>query len=474
LTTAAREYDAIVIGSGPNGLAAAITLARSQRSVLVIEGQQTIGGATRSEELTLPGFVHDVCSTVYGMAAASPFFRAIPLDKHGLEWALPTAPLAHPLGDGSAIIVERSIEETARQLSEDANQYSKIFGGMVADWPKLEPIILGPPRVPIHGVAAARFGLLAMESASGLARRLFRGAAARAVFAGQAAHAILPLENVPSAAFGLVLGATAHLTGWPFAKGGSQNVANALASYFQSLGGEIVTGQTVDSLEDLPHSRAVLCDVTPQQFLRMVRQPLPRPFRAELERFRYGPGVCKIDWALNAPIPWTAKDCARAGTVHLGGTLEELCESERAPWHDEHAQRPFVLLAQPTLFDSTRAPAGKHIAWAYCHVPNGSTFDMSDRIEAQIERFAPGFRQIVLQRRVQLCPELESHNPNLVGGDITGGASLLSQLFFRPTGRIYRTPLKGVYFCSASTPPGGGVHGMCGYFAAKTALRDGL
>lgn len=440
----------------------------------MIEGQQTIGGATRSAELTLPGFVHDVCSTVYGMAAASPFFRDLPLAEHGLEWVHPAAPAAHPLDDGSAIVVERSIEETASQLGEDNTRYRDIFGRLLANWRKLEPVLLGPPRFPMHGIAAAQFGKMAMQSASGFAERNFRGEPARAVFAGQAAHSILPLESVPSAAFGLVLGATAHLTGWPFAKGGSQNLATALGSLLRLLGGEIITGQAVDSLDDLPQARAVLCDVTPKQLLRLAKGRFPRAFAKELERFRYGPGVCKVDWALDAPIPWRAKDCSRAGTVHLGGTLEELCESERQPWRGEHAGRPFVLLTQPTLFDSTRAPNGKHIAWAYCHVPNGSTFDMSERIEAQIERFAPGFRQIVLQRRVQLCAELESRNPNLIGGDITGGASLLSQLFFRPTGRIYRTPQKGLYICSASTPPGGGVHGMCGYFAAKTALHDGL
>ena len=474
MTRTAGKYAAIVIGSGPNGLAAAITLARARRSVLVVEGQHTIGGATRSKELTLPGFVHDVCSTVSGMAAVSPFFRELPLEEHGLEWVYPAAPAAHPLDDGSAVMVERSVDETAARLGEDGARYKEIFGWLVSDWRRLEPVILGPPRVPIHGIAAARFGLWAMQSAAGFARRSFRGEAARAVFAGHAAHSILPLETVPSAAFGLVLGANAHLSGWPFAKGGSQNVANALASYLSSLGGEIITGKPVESLEDLPESGAVLCDVTPRQLLRIAKSRLPKVFSAELGRFRYGPGVCKLDWALNQPIPWRAKECGRAGTVHIGGTLDELCESERAPWNGEHAQRPFVLLAQPTLCDSTRAPEGKHIAWAYCHVPNGSSFDMTERIEAQIERFAPGFRETILKRHAMLCPELESQNPNLVGGDITGGTATLNQLFFRPTGRIYRTPSKGLYICSASTPPGGGVHGMCGYFAAKTALRDGF
>jgi len=468
------KYDAIVIGSGPNGFAAAITLARASRRVLLIEGQDEIGGGLRSAELTLPRFVHDVCSAVHAMAPAALFFRDLPLSEHGLEWVYPAAPVAHPLDGGTAVIVERSVNETATRLGEDGNAYEQSVGWLVRNWPKLERVILGPPRIPMHPLLAARFSLMGVRSAAYEARRLFRGTPARALFAGQAAHSILPLENAGTAAFAIVLGATAHVTGWPFAKGGSQNVANALASFFRSLGGEIVTGQIVNSLDDLPESRAVLCDVTPRQLLRIARHRLPPTYRRELERFRYGPGVCKMDWALSAPIPWTAKECSRAGTVHIGGTLEEFCESERAPWRGEHAERPFVLLAQPTLFDSTRAPAGKHIAWAYCHVPNGSTFDMSARIEAQIERFAPGFREIILKRRVMLCAELESHNPNLVGGDVTGGAPLLSQLFFRPTLGIYRTPVKGLYICSASTPPGGGIHGMCGYHAASTALCDGV
>jgi phytoene dehydrogenase-like protein len=474
LATLRDKYDAIVVGSGPNGLSAAITMAQAGRSVLVVEGQQTIGGATRSEELTLPGFVHDVCSAVHPMGVVSPFFRTLPLDQHGLEWVQPSAPLAHPLDDGSAIVVERPVEETARNLGEDAGAYKRIFGGLVSEWPKLEPFLLGPLGFPRHPLIAALFGLRGMRSASTVARSLFRGERAQALFAGHAAHSMLPLERVPSAAFGFVLGITAHVAGWPFARGGSQSIANALGSYFQSLGGEIVTGQSVQSIDELPAARTLLCDVTPKQFLQISKTRLPHGFQRELQRYRYGPGVCKMDWALDAPIPWTAKECSRAGTVHIGGTLEEIAESERAPWRGEHALRPFVLLAQPTLFDPTRAPAGKHIAWAYCHVPNGSTFDMSERIESQVERFAPGFRQLIRKRSVMLCANLESHNPNLVGGDINGGAALLSQFFLRPTWRLYRTPSKGLYICSASTPPGGGVHGLCGHLAAQAALRDGL
>jgi len=474
LTTLSGKYDAIVIGSGPNGLAAAITMAQAGRSVLLVEGQQTIGGATRSEEITLPGFVHDVCSAVHPMGVVSPFFRTLPLQQHGLEWVHPSAPLAHPLDDGSAVVVERSVEDTAQNLGADAGQYTKIFGGLVSQWPKLESFLLGPLGFPRHPLIAALFGLRGMRSASTVARSLFHGERARALFAGHAAHSMLPLERVPSAAFGFVLGITAHVVGWPFARGGSQNIANALASYFRSLGGTVVTGQSVQSLDELPAARTVLCDVTPRQLLSMSQARLPQSFQHSLERYRYGPGVCKLDWALDAPIPWTAKECGRAGTVHIGGTLEEIAESERAPWQGEHAQRPFVLLTQPTLFDPARAPAGKHIAWAYCHVPNGSNFDMTDRIESQVERFAPGFRQLIRKRSVMLCANLESHNPNLVGGDINGGAALLSQFFLRPTWRLYRTPSKDLYICSASTPPGGGVHGLCGHFAAQAALRDGL
>lgn len=474
MATSSRKYDAVVVGSGPNGLAAAITLAQAGRSVLVIEGQETIGGGTRSKELTLPGFMHDVCSAVHPMGVVSPFFRSLPLAEHGLEWVHPAAPVAHPLDDGTAVVVERSVDETARNLSEDADRYARLFGGLGTDWPKLEPFLLGPLRLPRYPLAAARFGLRGMRSALNLARSLFRGEPARALFAGHAAHSMLPLERVPSAAFGLVLGTTAHVAGWPFARGGSQRIADALASYLQSLGGEIVAGQTVRSLDELPASRAILCDVTPRQLLSMAQARLPQHFRRKLERYRYGPGVCKVDWALDGPIPWKANECSRAGTVHVGGTLDEIAASERAPWHNEHAERPFVLLAQPTLFDPSRAPAGKHIAWAYCHVPNGSNFDMTDRIEQQVERFAQGFRQLILKRSVMLTAGLELNNPNLVGGDINGGAALLSQFFLRPTWRLYRTPAKGLYLCSASTPPGGGVHGLCGHLAAQAALRDGL
>jgi phytoene dehydrogenase-like protein len=465
-------YDAVIIGSGPNGLAAAITIAQAGHSVLVFEGQESIGGGTRSAELTLPGFKHDVCSAVHPMGLLSPFFRTLPLAEHGLQWIHPDAPLAHPLDDGTAVLLERSLERTAENLGADGKRYSRIIGPLVSDWPKLESLLLGPPSLPRHPLAAARFGLQAMRSACGFAKGVFRGQPARALFAGIAAHSILPLEQMPSAAFGLVLGAVGHMVGWPIARGGSASIANALASYLRSLGGEIVTSSPVESVDRLPPSKVVLCDVTPKQLAKIAGRHFPSAFNRNLERYRYGPGVCKVDWALDAPIPWKAEACARAGTVHLGGTLDEIAASERAPWKGEIADHPFVLLSQPTLFDSTRAPAGKHIAWAYCHVPNGSSIDVSDRIEMQVERFAPGFRSRILKRSVLLTADMQRGNPNLVGGDISGGAADLSQFFFRPTMRLYRTPAKNIYICSSSTPPGGGVHGICGNVAARLALAE--
>jgi phytoene dehydrogenase-like protein len=408
------------------------------------------------------------------MAVVSPFFRQLPLPKHGLSWIQPPAPLAHPLDDGSAVVLERSVEETAANLGEDTDRYKYIFGRFVSDWPGIESNLLGISRLPRHPFDLALFGVRGFRSAASFAHSNFRGERARALFAGLAAHAILPLDKVPTAAFGLVFAITGHVAGWPIPQGGSQNIAGALASYLRSLGGEIVTGQTVESLDELPSARAILCDLTPRQLVRIAGKRLPEAFRAKLERYRYGPGVCKVDWALDAPIPWQAEACRRAGTVHIGGTLDEIAASEQAPWNGEHAERPFVLLAQPTLFDPGRAPTGKHIAWAYCHVPNGSTFNMAERIERQVERFAPGFGRTILKRNVMLTADLEARNANLVGGDISGGAAQLDQLFARPTWRLYRTPAKGLYLCSASTPPGGGVHGLCGYLAARAALRDGF
>lgn len=468
------RYDAIVIGSGPNGLAAAITLARAGRSVLVREGAATIGGSCRSAELTLPGFVHDICSTVQAMADISPFLQSIPLQEHGCELIRPPAAYAHPLDDGTAAVLEGSVEETAHRLEVDGAAYRKLMNPLLAAWRELTPMLLGPPRVPAHPLLMAQFGLHAIRSAAGLARARFRADHARALFAGAAAHAVIPLEWTASAAFGLVLNIAAHVGGWPVARGGSQKLADALASYFRSLGGEIQTSAPVDDLNELPPTSAILCDMTPRQLLRLAGDRLPAAYQRRLGRFRYGPGAFKVDWALNGPIPWQAKECARAGTVHLGGTIEEISRSEQAPWEGRVSDKPYVLLVQASLFDPIRAPAGRQTAWAYCHVPNGCTIDMTERIENQIERFAPGFRGRILARHIMSPADLQRHNPNLIGGDVGAGSQQFSQLLARPLLRLdpYSTPNPNLYLCSASTPPGGGVHGMCGYWAAQSVLRN--
>lgn len=462
-----------MVGSGPNGLAAAIELARRGKRVLVVEGADSVGGGTRSAELTLPGFVHDVCSAVHPMAAASPFFRILPLAEHGLDWVHPDFPLAHPLDDGTAATLERSVDSTAQALGPDARAYRRLMGPLVSRAEGLFDDLLGPFRIPRRPLGALRFGLNAIRSAKGLADARFRAPPARALIAGLAAHAVLPLEQSPGAAITLMLGLAGHAVGWPFPRGGSQRIAEALAAYFRSLGGEIVTSRRVNSVDELPPARAILLDVTPRQLLALAGHRLPGRYRRALERYRYGPGVFKLDWALAGPIPWRAANCRRAGTVHAGGTLEEVATAEGAVFRGEHPDRPFVLIAQPSLFDSTRAPAGKHTAWGYCHVPHGSTIDMTGRIEAQIERFAPGFRDLILARHAMDTAAMERYNPNYVGGDISGGMAAWRQLFTRPVIglNVYATPAKGLYLCSSSTPPGGGVHGMCGYFAARAALR---
>ena len=471
MSTSQRQFDSVIVGSGPNGFAAAITLAQTGQSVLVLEAEPTIGGGMRSAKLTLPGFIHDICAAVVPLALASPFFRTLPLAQHGLAFIQPDAPLAHPLDDGTAVIVERSVEQTAAGLGADGTSYARMFGPLARDWTKLETLLLGPLKFPEHPVIAARFGLNALRSASSLAKSKFLGVRARALFAGLAAHSILPLEDSPSAAFGLILGILAHAVGWPIVRGGTQKLADALAAYLGSLGGEIRASTPVASIDELPPNATVFCDVSPRALLSIAGSRFTPGFRAALERYRYAPGVCNVDWALDAPIPWKAPGCARAGTVHVGGTLEEIAKSERDAWNGVESSTPFVLLAQPTLFDPSRVPVGKHTAWGYCHVPNGSTKDMSSVIEAQIERFAPGFRTRILQRSVMLPSDLQQHNGNLVGGDVGGGSVTLSQLFMRPTRRLYATTDPRIYICSASTPPGGGVHGLCGYLAAKRALR---
>ena len=466
-------HDAVVVGSGPNGLAAAILLARAGCSVLVLEAAPTAGGGMRTQELTLPGFRHDVCSAIHPLGLGSPFLGTLELERHGLEWIQPPAPLAHPFDDGTAALLERSVEATAQGLGADAGAYRRLMGPLVADADDLLADILGPLRVPEHPVPLARFGLLGARSAVGLARRRFASARARALFAGLAAHSLLPLTSSPSAGFGLVLGLLGHHVGWPMPRGGSQSLAEALAACLRSLGGELELGRRVESLAELPRARTVLLDVTPRQLLRLAGSRLPAGYRRRLERFRYGPGAFKLDLAVDGPIPWRAPECARAGTVHLGGTLEEIAASEAAVAAGRTSERPYVLLAQQSLFDPSRAPPGKHTVWAYCHVPNGSRVDMTARIEAQIERFAPGFRERVIAQHVLGPQELERYNANYVGGDINGGLQDLRQLLTRPVARLvpYETPLPGVFLCSSSTPPGGGVHGMCGYWAARAALR---
>ena len=469
-----HKYDAIVIGAGPNGLAAAIVIARAGRSVCLYEANATIGGGSRSAELTLPGFVHDVCSAVHPLAAGSPFFSQLPLQKHGLEFVYPPAALAHPFDDGTAILLVRSLEVTAERLGKDGAAYRKLLSPFVEGWDELVVDLLAPIGIPRHPFAMARFGLSGIRSAKAFAESKFQEDKTRTMFAGLAAHSFLSLDQAGTTAFGLVLGILAHTTGWPVTRGGSQTVANALGSYLNELGGEIVTNHRVESLADLPQSRATLCDVTPRQLARMAGSLLPGGFRRRLERYRYGPAAFKMDWALSAPVPWKAAECATAATVHLGGSLAEIVESEWNASHQRHSEKPFILVAQPSLFDPTRAPGGQHTLWAYCHVPNGSTVDMTDAIERQIERFAPGFRDCILARSVLTPADLERHNANLVGGDINGGIQDLSQMFLRPTVRMYSTAVKNLYLCSSSTPPGGGVHGMCGFHAARTALRKTL
>jgi phytoene dehydrogenase-like protein len=467
------DADAVVVGSGPNGLAAAIVLAQAGRRVTVLEGQGAIGGGCRSAELTLPGFVHDTCSTVHTLAAASPFLSSLPLAEHGLELVHPLAPLAHPLDDGTAVMLERSVDETARGLGPDADAYRRLFDPLVRAAEPLFGDLLAPLRPPRHPLLLSRFGLGAIRSASGLARSRFDGPRARALLAGCSAHSMLSLRAPVSAAFGLVLAVSAHAVGWPVARGGSQRLADALTGHLRALGATVEAGRMVESLDELGAATPALLDVTPRQLIALAGERLPERYRRALGRYRYGPGVFKLDWALDGPIPWTAPEAARAGTVHLGGTLGEIAAAEQAVARGEHPERPFVLLVQASRFDATRAPSGRHTGWAYCHVPNGSTRDMTAAIEAQVERFAPGFGDLIAARSAMDSAEVERRNPNYVGGDINGGLQSLRQLFARPVARPvpYSTPLPGVFLCSSSTPPGGGVHGMSGYWAARAALR---
>jgi phytoene dehydrogenase-like protein len=462
--------DAIVVGSGPNGLAAAIRIAQAGHSVVVLESAATIGGGMRSAELTLPGFLHDVCSSVHPMAVSSPYFQTLPLQSHGLEWVHPQIPLAHPFDDGSATALFRSVDETAATLGTDGNGYKALVDDFADCWDELLEDALAPVRVPRHPVLISKFGKRALRSARGLTHAYLRTERARALLGGIAAHSTLPLEKLLTGGFALVLAIAGHARGWPFARGGSQTLANALISLLHSLGGQVISGVNVESIDQLPPAKAVLLDVTPRQLLAMAGHKLPDVYQQRLKRYRYSMGVFKMDWVLHQPVPWRAPECQKAGTVHLGSSFQEISESERKAWHGEIASRPLIIFAQPTITDPSRAPSGKHIAWAYCHVPNGCTVNMVEAIENQVERFAPGFRDCIMARSVMAPAELEQRNPNLVGGDISGGASTPEQFFFRPTATLYKTPARGLYLCSSSTPPGGGVHGMCGYYAAEMAL----
>lgn len=463
----------MVVGSGPNGLAAAIVLAAAGVRTLLREAAPVAGGGLRSEPLTLPGFTHDVCSAVHPLAVSSPFFRTLPLEPLGLEWIQPPAALAHPFDDGTAAVLERAMDASVTGLGTDNSGWSALHEPFVRRWGSLTDDLLAPPlRIPAHPVLMARFALRALRSATAVAGGALAGARARGLFAGNAAHSFLPLESAGTAAFGLLLGLAGHAVGWPIVRGGSQRFADALLAHFRALGGEVVTGAPVERIEEVASARILMLDLTPRQVLKLAGHRLPVRYRRALAHYRYGSAAFKVDWALSGPVPWRAQGCTRAATVHLGGTLEEVAASESAHHHGRVHERPFVLFVQPTLFDPSRAPPGKHVAWAYCHVPNGWTGDATDLIERQVERFAPGFRELVIGRSALGPHALEHRNANLVGGDISGGMMDLRQVFARPVARPlpYATPLRGVYLCSASTPPGGGVHGMGGFHAARAAL----
>jgi phytoene dehydrogenase-like protein len=468
-----RVPDAVVVGSGPNGLAAAIELARAGVPVLVVEAEREVGGGTRSAELTLPGFVHDVCSAVHPMGVLSPFFRTLPLAEHGLVWLRPPASVAHPLDDGPAPMLYRSLERTGERLGRDARAWARLVRPLLDDPHALLADAMAPLGVPAHPVAFLRFGLRAAFSANRLARLWFREPRARALFAGCAAHSILPLTQPLTAALGVMFALTAHVEDWPVASGGSRSISRSLASYLASLGGRIETGRRIERLAELDGARVVLFDTSPDQLVRIAGDALPAGYRRRLGRYRYGPGVFKLDWALDGPIPWRDATCREASTVHVGGTLEEICASERDMYRGRHAERPFLIVCQQSEIDPSRAPAGKHTGYAYCHVPHASTVDMREAVERQIERFAPGFRDRILARHAMGPADFERYNPNYKGGAITGGVADAFQLFTRPVARLdpYSTPDPRLFLCSAATPPGGGVHGQCGYYAARSALK---
>jgi phytoene dehydrogenase-like protein len=469
-----KSIDTIVVGSGPNGLAAAITCAKAGRSVRVLEAKQSPGGAVSSADLTEAGFIHDVGAAVFPIAIGTPFFRGLPLEEHGLSWIFPEASLAHPLDDENAAIIYRDWDKTVDDLGIDGRGYALLTGLFKGRWDKLADDLLSPLHMPGHPVLFASFGLRTILPVMLLAKVLFKTAKGRALLAGLGAHSILPLSHPLSSAFALLMAVSCNSPGWPIPRGGSGRVSAALASYLQSLGGEIITSQEVRNLNDIEPAHAVFFDLAPVHMLRIAGNRLPPVYRQKLSRYRYGPGVFKVDWALRGTIPWKAPECLKAATIHVGGSMEEIAASERAVWKGFHPERPFVICVQPSLFDATRAPDGCHIAWAYCHVPNGSTFDMTERIERQIERFAPGFRDLVIGRSIMPPASIEKFDANCIGGDIAGGMNSIRQMLARPvfSTNPYAMPLPGMYLCSASTPPGGGVHGMCGYHAARIYLEE--
>jgi phytoene dehydrogenase-like protein len=467
-----KTYDAVVVGSGPNGLSAGVELARHGLSVCVLEARETIGGGARTAEITEPGFLHDICSAIHPVGVVSPFFKSLGLERWGVEWVYPEVALAHPFDDGDAALLYQSLERTGDTLGQDKRAYEAMMRPFIERAGDFFEEVLRPIRFPRHPLLMSRFGRLGLRPCTRVAASRFRGEKARALFAGCCAHSVVSLDKAGTTSFGIVLALAAHAINWPCVRGGSVKIVEALAQCLKSLGGEIRTLHPVNSMKDVPAARAVLFDLTPRQVVQIAGDELPAPYRKKLSGFKYGPGVFKVDWSLDGPIPWKAEGCGLAATVHLGATIEEITASEHAMWNGEHAERPFVLVAQQSLFDETRAPAGKHTGWAYCHVPHGSRLDMTERIERQIERFAPGFRDLIRARRTVNSVELEQHNPNMIGGDIGGGSNELWQFLARPLLRYdpYSTPNKRLYICSSSTPPGGGVHGMCGSLAARSAL----
>lgn len=469
LTSNKPHYDAVVVGSGPNGLAAAITLGRRFPAVIVLEAKETIGGGCRSAELTLPGFVHDVCSTAHPLGAFSPVFRPLELHRYGLSWVNPEIPLAHPFEDGSAVFLHRSLDITADALGQDGRAYKGLLQPLVERHEKLLSAILRPVPSPVNPFLMARFASSALFSAKGLGERKFSSHRTRTLFAGLAAHSMIPLHQPATAAFGIILATLAHGVGWPFVKGGSQNLSDALARCFLEGGGEIITGRPIHALEDMPRATYYFFDVTPRQLLHIRGLGLSELYRQRLAGFRYGPGVYKMDWALKEPIPWSAGICRKAGTIHLGNSYEEIAASVRCVNKGRVSSAPYVILAQQSLFDPSRSPEGRHTVWGYCHVPHGSDADMADIIESKIERYAPGFREVILARNTMSATAMETYNPNYVGGDINGGKQDIFQLYTRPVASLnpYRTSQRNMFICSSSTPPGGGVHGLCGYYAAR-------